>query len=159
MVIATTSNTGDKVHLYDHETYASSTYGIYLNPVQIRWQVETPLIGKGATTEDISFGSHVGETRMMIHFIGCTFPKDGTGGDWEIFVRYISYWADNDNDKMLHLIINDVNDYNIAKWADPDNYGLVAQIKGKLIGMPNIDVSDTAVWRFNLTFQRLTYET
>jgi len=141
----TTSNTGDKVYIYDtvDGDFANALYVLYLNPKQIRGPMEMPLIG-------------IGETRLIIQFIGCTFAKDGSNGNWEKMIRFLAYWADNANDNMLYLVIKDSSNYNIAKWAVPP-YSAVSQMKGKVIGMPQIDYSDSAVWRFNLTFQRLTY--
>ena len=156
MVIAT-SNTGDPVIISDHGTVASAVHAIYLNPEKIMGPIKQPIIGFVEAGEDLSIGTHIGQTQITFNFQGCTFPKDGTGGDWEIFLRGLAYWADDANDKTLYLQILDKDSYNIAKWPEtPYGSGNLVQIEGKIVGLPQVDWSDSAVYRFNLQFVRLT---
>ena len=159
MVVTATSNTGDPVIISDNATPANGTFAIYLNPEQIMGPIKQPLTAFVATAVDQSVGTHIGDTIITFNFQGCTFPKSGTGGDWEIFIRALGYWAHNDNNTLLYLQILDKSAYNIAKWGvagTPVTFGTVGQIRGKVSGLPQVDWSDPAVYRFNVQFVRLT---
>jgi len=156
MVIAT-SNTSDPIIISDHATVASAVHAIYLNPEKIMGPIKQPVTGFVETAEDLSTATHIGETQITFNFQNCTFPKGGSGGDWEIFLRALAYWADNDNDKTLYLQILDKDSYNIAKFpTTPYGAANLTQIAGKIVGLPQVEWSDAHVYRFNLQFVRLT---
>ena len=114
MANVSTSNTTDKVIISDHVTPASGSFAIYLNPKKISWAEKQPPVVEVSTGDDQSISVKFGANVLQISFIGCTFAKDGTGGNWEIFVRAKGFWSHADNNSLLYLQIMDKDSYNIA---------------------------------------------
>ena len=158
-MVTSAGATTDKVIISDHLTPASGTFWIGLNPEKIIGPIKQPMVGTVITGNDVSVGTHIGETAVVFNFQNCHFSKGGTGGDWEKFIRALGYWAHSDNDDLLYLQIKDSSGYNIAKWGVAGasvDFATVAQIRGKVSGLPQIDWSTESQFYFNLQFVRLT---
>lgn len=155
MVATSAGAATDKVIISDAEVPANGTFWIGLNPDIILGPYKQPLVGFVNTAVDKSVGTHIGQNELVITFMNCHYDKDGTGGNWEKFLRAVGYWGDNDNDNRLWLNIKDVNNYNIAKFPVTPYTG-VSPIRGKINGAPQIDWAKPNYWWFNLQFVRLT---
>ncbi|MCJ7481521.1 MAG: hypothetical protein MUO31_00995 [Thermodesulfovibrionales bacterium] len=159
MVAVSAGSATDKVIISDHATPASGVFWIGLNPEKIMGPIKQPLTAFVNGPADQSFGTHVGDTIITFNFENCHYPKDGTGGDWEKFIRALGYWAHNDNNTLLYLSIPDKDAYNIAKWGVAGaavDFATVGQIRGKVAGAPQVDWGNENNYYFNLQFVRLT---
>jgi len=154
MTYVATSNTSDKVILSDHVTPASGIFGIYLNPEKIGWNDEQKPVSEVSTGSDESTSTMFGANELVIRFNGCTYPKDGSGGDWEKFQRAKGYWSDSANNNLLYLQILDKDSYNIAKYPVTPYTGM-AQIRGR-IGVTAAELDLPNNYRFNVIFKRDT---
>ena len=59
----------DKVIISDNVVPANGTYWIGLNPDKILGPLKQPLIGFVETAEDLSVGTHIGQTQINFTFM------------------------------------------------------------------------------------------
>ena len=156
-MVDSAGSAGDKVIISDNIVPANGDFWIGLNPTKINGPIKQPLIGFVEGANDLSVGTHIGQTQIFFTFMDIPYPKDGTGGDWEILLRALASWGDNDNNDLLFLQIKDQDGYNIAKWSN-DTFAGVEQIRGKISGMPQLNWATPDYYWFSLQFVRLTLD-
>ena len=155
MVTATT-NTGDKIIISDNVNPAAGNFTVYLNGSKINWMDNQKPIVNLSVGNDESTASMIGINNLIIRFLECTYPKDGTGGNWEVFLRAKGFWSDaaNKATSLLYLQMKDENGYNTAKYAVSPYTG-VSQIRGRIIDVI-ADLSHVSHYKFTVVFQRFT---